>query len=76
MTITQELTDNEVLLEIMAMQEQHDFDVMLEIRNRAAHDHDLASTLVAENWLERHGMDIDDRCTCFVCLTWSEGHSH
>jgi hypothetical protein len=76
MTITQELTDNEVLLEIMAMQEQHDFEVMLEIRNRSVRDRDLAGTLVAEDWLERHGMDIDDRCTCMGCLTWSDSHAH
>ena len=76
MTITQELNDNEVLLEIMAMQELHDYEVMLEIRNRSIRDRDLAGALVAEDWLERHGMDLEDRQTCCSCLTWCEGHAH
>jgi hypothetical protein len=76
MTITQELVEYEVLLEIMAMQEQHDYDVMLEIRNRSFRDRDMPGTAVAEHWLERHGMDVDDRQTCSNCLTWSEGHAH
>jgi hypothetical protein len=76
MTITEERRVCEVLLEILATQEDHDYDVMLEVRNRSVRSRDLPATLVAEEWLGRHGMDSDERQTCPTCSIWIEGHDH
>ncbi len=76
MAIAHELVDFEMMLDAMVKQEQHDFAVMLTIRNRSVRSTSLTGTLVAEDWLERHGMPAEDRQTCGTCLAWSEGHVH
>jgi hypothetical protein len=76
MAIAHDLVDYELMLETMVQQEQHDFGVMLEIRHQSIRAGSLTGTLVAEDWLRRHGMDLEDRRTCESCLTWLDGHEH
>jgi hypothetical protein len=76
MAIAHENVDFELMLDAMVKQEQHDFSVMLTIRNQSLRSRSLTGTLVAEDWLERHGMPAEDRRTCQACLAWSDGHVH
>ena len=76
MPIAHELVDFEMMLDAMVKQEQHDVEVMLTIRNQSVRSRSLTGTLVAEDWLERHGMPAEDRRTCQDCLAWSDGHTH
>ncbi|HVB90530.1 MAG TPA: hypothetical protein VND70_00340 [Acidimicrobiales bacterium] len=76
MEIGHEMANYELMLELMVQQEQHDYQVMLEIRDQSVGTRSLTGVLVAEDWLERHGMEAGARRTCGTCLTWSEGHVH
>jgi hypothetical protein len=76
MAIAPELIDFELMVGVMVEQEHHDYEAMLEIRHQSIRAGSLTGTLVAEDWLRRHGMALGDRRTCESCLTWSDGHEH
>jgi hypothetical protein len=69
-----EVANFEEMFEDMIRQEQHDYLAMLEVRHQAVRSESLTGTLVAEEWLVRHGMAPAERLTCGACMTWVEGH--
>jgi len=75
MTITRERDGSAALLYELTAPDR-DYQSMLSLRNLTVRSGDLTGTLVAEDWLVRHGFMPSERRTCGACLTWSAGHNH